>query len=94
MDRTVLISGLLVAAAIAHLLAGFGLLLLKPWAWRLEILLTGLGLAVYLWVDLSGNPVSVRLAVYAAIAFYLNTRQVRDAFMPPAPRSATATAGE
>ena len=68
-------------AFLLHAASGIGLLLMKTWAWRLAILITGLGLAVYLVVDWLGTPSSIRLAVYAAIAFYLNTSTVRDAFL-------------
>jgi uncharacterized membrane protein (DUF2068 family) len=65
---------------VLHLAAAIGLFTLRPWGWRLAVLLTGVGLAFWLAVDIVDRPVSVRLAVYAAIAFYLNTSGVRDAF--------------
>jgi uncharacterized membrane protein (DUF2068 family) len=68
-------------AFLLHAASGIGLLLMKTWAWRLAILITGIGLAIYLTVDFLGTPSSIRLAVYAAIAFYLNTSAVRDAFL-------------
>jgi hypothetical protein len=80
-DQTIVTTSFIGAAAGLHLLAGIGLFFMKAWAWRLTILLTGLGLAIYLVIDLVHQPVSVRLALYAAIAFYLNTRAVRDAFL-------------
>ena len=80
-DRTLFVSGWLGVAAVLHFLAGVGLFFMKAWAWRLTILLTGVGLAFYLVFDLTVHPVSIRLALYAAIAFYLNTRAVRDAFL-------------
>jgi hypothetical protein len=80
-NQTLIVSSWLAVAAVLHFLAGIGLFLMKPWAWRLTILLTGVGLAVYLAFDLLVHPVSIRLALYAAIAFYLNTRNVRDAFL-------------
>jgi uncharacterized membrane protein (DUF2068 family) len=80
-DQTLIVRGWLAVAAVLHFLAGVGLFIMKPWAWRLTILLTGVGLAFYLVFDLVVHPVSVRLALYAGIAFYLNTRAVRDAFL-------------
>lgn len=80
-SQTGIITGFLAVGAVLHALAGLGMILMKPWAWRLTILLTGVGLAVYLILDLTTRPASIRLALYAAIAFYLNTRAVRDAFL-------------
>ena len=80
-NRTGIISGVLAVGAVLHALAGLGMLLMMAWAWRLTILLTGVGLAIYLVLDLTSGPASLRLALYAAIAFYLNTRAVRDAFL-------------
>ena len=82
-NQTAIVAGVLGVSAIAQLLAGLGMLAMKPWAWRLTILLTGVGLAIWLAIDLTGRHASVRLALYAAIAFYLNTRAVRDAFLRP-----------
>ena len=80
-DQTAIVAGVLGVAAVAQLAAGLGMLAMKPWAWRLTILLTGVGLAIWLSIDLTGRHASVRLALFAAIAFYLNTRAVRDAFL-------------
>jgi len=74
-------TAVIVAGFVLHGTAGIGLLLMKTWAWRLAILITGVGLAIYLVVDFLGSPVSIRLAIYAAIAFYLNSSTVRDAFL-------------
>ena len=80
-SQTGIVTGILAVGFIAHLLAGLGMFLMKAWAWRLTILLTGVGLAIYLALDLTTRQASVRLALYAAIAFYLNTQAVRDAFL-------------
>ncbi len=82
-DQTLIVRSWLGVAAVLHVLAGLGLFMMKPWAWRLTIQLTGVGLAFYLAFDFVVHPVSIRLALYAAIAFYLNTRAVRDAFLRP-----------
>src|SRR5262245_947498 len=76
-DRTLVVSTWIGVAAFLHFFAGIGLFFMKAWAWRLTILLTGVGLGFYLAFDLFVHPVSIRLALYAAIAFYLNTRNVR-----------------
>jgi hypothetical protein len=80
-NQTIVVTGFLAVGATLHFLAGVGLIFMKAWAWRLTILLTGVGLAIYLVLDLTSRPASIRLALYAAIAFYLNTRAVRDAFL-------------
>jgi hypothetical protein len=80
-DQTAVVTGFLAGGAILHFAAGLGMIAMKAWAWRLTILLTGVGLAIYLVLDLTSRPASLRLALYAAIAFYLNTRAVRDAFL-------------
>jgi uncharacterized membrane protein (DUF2068 family) len=80
-NQTGVVTGFLVIGAVLHFLAGVGMIAMRAWAWRLTILLTGVGLAIYLVLDLTSRPASLRLALYAAIAFYLNTRAVRDAFL-------------
>jgi len=82
-NQTAVVTSFIAVAAVLHFLGGVGLFFMKGWAWRLTILLTGVGLAIYLVIDLVDRPVSVRLALYAAIAFYLNTRNVRDVFLRP-----------
>src|SRR5688572_21837070 len=81
LNQTAVVTGVLAVGAVLHFLAGVGMIFMKAWAWRLTILLTGVGLAIYLVLDLTSRPASIRLALYAAIAFYLNTRIVRDAFL-------------
>ena len=81
MQQTGIITGLIAIGALLHLLAAIGLFLLKPWGWRLALLLTGLGLAIYLTVFWLGSLAPLRLAIYAAVAFYLNTARVRDVFL-------------
>ena len=81
LPQTTTITALIAIAFVLHAASGIGLLLMKAWAWRLAILITGTGLAIYLVNEWYGNQSSVRLLIYAVIAFYLNTAAVRDAFL-------------
>ena len=89
LPTTTTTTALIAIGFVLHASSGIGMLLMKAWAWRLAILITGTGLAIYLVVDYLGSPASVRLAIYAAIAFYLNTSTVRDAFLSESDNLAT-----
>ncbi len=61
--------------------AGIGMALRVPVAWGVGMLVVGLGLAGQLVSYFRGDPNLVRLAIYVAMAFYLNQRPVREVFL-------------
>jgi hypothetical protein len=70
--------GLIGGASIA---AGIGMAMRVPAAWGLGMLLVGVGLVAQLVAYFRGDPNLVRLAIYVAMAFYLNQRPVREVFL-------------
>jgi hypothetical protein len=64
----------------SEVVAALGLWLLKRWGWILTMILTGAGLAFSIWTYFHGNPKYFPMAVYVAIAFYLNQRDVQAPF--------------
>ena len=65
----------------AMIVAGVGMLMRIRSAWGLAMLVVLLGLAVNLISYFSGDPNLLRLAIYVALAFYLNQRAVREVFL-------------
>jgi hypothetical protein len=61
--------------------AGIGMALRMPAAWGVGMLVVGLGLAAQLVAYFRGDPNLLRLAIYVAMAFYLNQRPVREVFL-------------
>jgi hypothetical protein len=61
--------------------AGIGMALRVPIAWGVGMLVVGLGLVAQLVAYFRGDPNLVRLAIFVAMAFYLNQRAVRDVFL-------------
>lgn len=66
--------------AILSLVGGVALLLVRPWAWTLALLVQGYSLAVDLWGVLQGRSPYLEMLVPIVIIFYLNTRSVTRYF--------------
>lgn len=66
--------------AILSLVGGVALLLVRPWAWTLALLVQGYSLAVDLWGILQGRTPYLEMLVPIVIIFYLNTRSVTRFF--------------
>ena len=66
--------------AILSLVGGVALLLVRPWAWTLALLVQGYSLAVDLWGVLQGRTPYLEMIVPIIIIFYLNTRSVTRFF--------------
>ncbi len=75
------------AFAVADLLFGFGAWTLKPWAWMLGMVLSGLNIVFQLvallagWTTLGGILISV--VISGVIIYYLLTPEVKKAFGRP-----------
>lgn len=66
--------------AILSLVGGVALLLVRPWAWTLALLVQGYSLAVDLWGVYQGRTPYLEMIVPIVIIFYLNTRSVTRFF--------------
>ena len=66
--------------AILSLVGGVALLLVRPWAWTLALLVQGYSLAVDLWGVFQGRTPYLEMLVPIVIIFYLNTRSVTRFF--------------
>ena len=73
-------AGAYVLVALLALIGGVALLLMRPWAWTLAMLLEGYALALALWSFSQGHPLYLQMLLSVAIVFYLNTRDVYRAF--------------
>ena len=75
------------AFAVAYLVFGFGAWTLKPWAWMLGMVLSGLNIVFQLvaviagWSTLGGVLISV--VISGVIIYYLLTPEVKKAFGRP-----------
>ena len=66
--------------ALLALIGGVALLMMRPWAWTLAMLLEGYALALNLWSFFQGHPFYLQMLLGTVIVFYLNTRDVYRAF--------------
>jgi uncharacterized membrane protein (DUF2068 family) len=76
--RLVLPMGL--AIILVELVIAFGLWHLKRFAWVLIMIQQGIGMAVYLWFYANGEPLYLSMLLSVIIVFYLNQREVQQAF--------------
>ena len=76
--RLVLPIGL--AIILVELVIAFGLWHLKRFAWVLIMIQQGIGMAVYLWFYTNGEPLYLSMLLSVIIVFYLNQREVQQAF--------------
>lgn len=73
-------AGAYVLVALLAFIGGVALLLMRPWAWTLAMLLEGYALALALWSFYQGHPLYLQMLLSVVIVFYLNTRDVYRAF--------------
>jgi ABC-type multidrug transport system fused ATPase/permease subunit len=66
--------------AVLSLIGGVALLLVRPWAWTLALLVQGYSLAVDLWGVYQGRTPYLEMLIPIVIIFYLNTRSVSRFF--------------
>lgn len=66
--------------AVLSLVGGVALLLVRPWAWTLALLVQGYSLAVDLWGVYQGRTPYLEMLIPIVIIFYLNTRSVSRFF--------------
>ena len=82
-------AGVFVVVSLLAFIGGVALLLLRPWAWTLTMLLEGYALAINLWSFFQGHPFYLQMLLSSVIVFYLNTRDVYRAFQArPCPTDA------
>jgi len=68
------------AIILLELVIAFGLWHLKRSAWVLIMIQQGIGLSVYLWFYANGEPLYLSMLLSVIIVFYLNQREVQQAF--------------
>ena len=77
-------SGLAIPISLAiilfELVIAFGLWRLKRSAWVLIMIQQGIGMSVYLWFYANGEPLYLSMLFSVIIVFYLNQREVQQAF--------------
>jgi hypothetical protein len=71
-------SSFLLILGITSFLTAYGLYTLKTWAWKLLLILSGFGLAGYIWNVVNGQYISIVGVIYnPAIIWYMYKPQVR-----------------
>ena len=90
-EQTGLWGWLAIAGGILWLAVAFGLWSLRPWAWAFGMIVAGLSLfqAFLYFLEYPGSGIGFGAALLPVVMlFYLNSRDVKDAFglgdMPPA----------
>lgn len=71
---------------LAEILIVYGLWRLQRWAWLLLMIQLGLGMALYLWLYFNGIALYVSMLLNVIAVFYLNQREVQQAFARKADR--------
>jgi hypothetical protein len=68
------------AIILVELVIAFGLWRLKRWAWVLIMIRRGVGMALNLWLYANGEPLYLDMLLSVIVVFYLNQREVQQAF--------------
>jgi hypothetical protein len=69
---------LLLILGVTSFLTAYGLYTLKTWAWRLLLILSGFGLAGYIWNVVNSRYLSIVGVIYnAEIIWYMYKPQIR-----------------
>ena len=68
------------ATIVVGLVISFGLWQLKRWAWFLIMIQLGVSMAGGLWLYKQGTPIYSNMIVDVITVFYLNQREVQQAF--------------
>jgi hypothetical protein len=77
----------LLIMGVTSFLAAYGLYRVRTWAWKLLLILSGFGLAGYLWNVVNGQYISIVGVVYnAIIIWYMYKPQVRNYYGLKRPR--------
>lgn len=85
-DPSVFLHSLTFALASLTLIAAIGLLLMHQWAWPAVLLAISVNMAVGLWAYYDSHPNYVTMTLNVISIFYLNSRDVRQAFGRLRPR--------
>lgn len=79
-EREVYLSSASVALAVTGLIVAVGLLVMVRWAWPLALFVLSVQLGVGLWAYYHDQPIYETMFLSVVSIFYLNSRDVRDAF--------------
>jgi uncharacterized membrane protein (DUF2068 family) len=77
-------------SALLLAITAVGLWMLKRWAWVATMVLVGIGLFTGIWQVLLGRPLDISLLFNVIVVFYLNSREVQNAFSRRTPVGANA----
>ena len=75
-----LVLPMVLAIILLELVIALGLWHLKRSAWVLIMIQQGIGMSVYLWFYANGEPLYLSMLINVIIVFYLNQREVQQAF--------------
>ncbi len=73
-----------IATSVVQVFIVIGLLRLRRWGWFLVMLNTGVGMVLNIWAFYNPRPNYIAMAVSVLIVFYMNQRDVQQAFIDPA----------
>ncbi len=79
-DQQLIEIGLLSAFALLQVVLIVGLWQMRAWAWLLVMITTGLSMTLLIWRYFQGNPDYLAMAINVLVVFYLNQRDVQQAF--------------
>lgn len=68
------------SVTVVYALLVIGLLALRRWAWVAGMVLVGVGLGFNIWLYFRGNPQYPNMLLEVVLVFYLNQRDVQQAF--------------
>ncbi len=75
-----IIGGILITFAIFQIVLVIGLWQMRHWAWLLVMITTGITMATQIWRYFNDLPDYLGMAVNVIVVFYLNQRDVQQAF--------------
>lgn len=79
-DQQLVAIGLLGAFALFQIILVAGLWQMYSWAWLLVMITTGLSMILLIWRYFQGTPDYLPMAINVLVVFYLNQRDVQQAF--------------
>jgi hypothetical protein len=79
-NPVIYINALSASVAFTGLIVAVGLLLIVRWAWPLALFVLSVQLGVGLWAYYQDHPSFIIMVLNVASIFYLNSRDVREAF--------------
>ncbi len=79
-NQALLEKGVLLGITLFQVVLVAGLWQMRSWAWLLVMIFTGLGMTMQIWRYFQGFPDYLGMVVNVLVVFYLNQREVQEAF--------------